>query len=67
LPRYAALIVGLTIKALSKCVRLRIDGEVHRHHNRVFILIVSVPCGLAPMFLEPFSHRNNRGRKILAG
>jgi hypothetical protein len=67
LPRYGSLIAALTTKTFCKRLRLRTDCEVHRHNNRVFVLIVSVARGLAPISFEPFAHRNNCGRKILTG
>ena len=58
---------ALITKAFYKCVRVCIDGEIHREHNCVFILIVSVARRVAPILLEPVAHPYNHGRKILTG
>src|SRR5215472_8642104 len=50
-----------------KCFRVCTDGEIHREHNCVFILIVSITRRLAPIFLKPVAHPYNRSRKILTG
>jgi len=59
--------ITFTIKASRKFLGLRMDGEIHRHNNRVFVLIVSVSRGLALICVEPFPHPIDGGRKILAG
>jgi hypothetical protein len=46
---------------------MRMNGEVHRHDNRVFVLIVSVGHWLALIALKPFTHRIDRGREVLTG
>jgi len=48
-----ALIAGFASKKSGKCLGLGGHDEVYGHNNGIFILIVTVSCGLASISPKP--------------
>jgi len=54
-----------TIKARCKRLSSRFRSEVNRQEDSMFVMVVFVPCGLAPIGIKPFTDRRHRSRKLI--
>jgi hypothetical protein len=53
-----------TVKAPRKRLGSQFRREVNRHEDRMFVMIVLVPCGLVSIGIKPFTDRQHRSRKL---
>jgi hypothetical protein len=53
-----------TVKAHRKRLRRQRRREINGRQDRIFLMIVFVPCGLVPIGIKPFTYCGDRSRKL---
>jgi hypothetical protein len=55
------------IKARRERLSAHFARKINGHENCIFVVIVSIPCGLVPIGIKPFADRRHTGRKLRGG